>query len=110
MAGLGTVVIGHAADRIGARLALALAFAANALAFLMVFGAGNVFLLVLFILVSGVGFAAPVALLPMLLAESLGLRRYGILNALAGLAGTLRAPAGPRGAGGIFDLHAHFIY
>jgi MFS family permease len=106
---LGKVAIGHAADRISARLALALDFAANALAFLMVFGAARVFLLVLFILVSGIGAAAPLALLPMLLAESLGLRRYGILNALAGLAGTFGATVGPLVAGRIFDLTGSYI-
>jgi hypothetical protein len=109
MGGLGKMVIGHAADRIGARLALAFDFAANALAFLMVFGAAHVSVLVLFVLVGGIGAAAPVALLPMLLAESLGLRRYGILNALAGLAGTFGATAGPLVAGRIFDLTGSYI-
>jgi len=109
MGGLGKVAIGHAADRISARLALALDFAANALAFLMVFGAAHVFVLVLFIFVAGAGAAAPVALLPMLLAESLGLRRYGILGALAGLAGTFGATVGPLVAGRIFDLTGSYI-
>ena len=109
MGGLGKMVIGHAADRIGARLALAFDFAANALAFLMVFGAAHVSVLVLFVLVGGIGAAAPVALLPMLVAESLGLRRYGILNALAGLAGTFGATAGPLVAGRIFDLTGSYI-
>jgi MFS family permease len=109
MGGLGKVAIGHAADRIGARLALALDFAANALAFLMVFGAAHVSVLVLFVLVGGLGVAAPVALLPMLLAETLGLRRYGILGALAALAGTFGATVGPLVAGRIFDLTGSYI-
>jgi MFS family permease len=109
MGGLGKVIIGHAADRISARLALAFDFAANALAFLMVFGAAHVSVLVLFVLVGGIGVAAPVALLPMLLAESLGLRRYGVLNALASLAGTFGATLGPLVAGRIFDLTGSYI-
>jgi MFS family permease len=109
MGGLGKVIIGHVADRISARLALAFDFAANALAFLMVFGAAHVSVLVLFVLVGGIGVAAPVALLPMLLAESLGLRRYGMLNALAGLAGTFGATLGPLVAGRVFDLTGSYI-
>ena len=66
-------------------------------------------MLVLFVLVGGIGAAAPVALLPMLLAESLGLRRYGILGALAGLAGTFGATVGPLAAGRIFDLTGSYI-
>ena len=46
---------------------------------------------------------------PTLLAESLGLRRYGILGALAGLAGTFGATVGPLAAGRIFDLTGSYI-
>jgi len=61
-------------------------------------------LLVVFILASGVAAGAPVALLPLLVAESLGRRRYGVLGALTGIAGTIGAAAGPVIAGRIFDI------
>ena len=52
----------------------------------------------------GIATAAPVALLPLLVAESLGRRRYGVLAALTGIAGTIGAAAGPVLAGRVFDL------
>jgi sugar phosphate permease len=104
LAGLGKVAMGYVADRIGARLALVAVFASGALAFLPLFGAAHVFLLAVFILASGVAAGAPLALLPLLLAESLGRRRFGALGALAGVAGTIGAALGPLIAGRIFDL------
>jgi sugar phosphate permease len=46
LGGLGKVIMGYVADRIGARMALAADFAAIALAFLLVFGAARVLLLI----------------------------------------------------------------
>jgi MFS family permease len=71
---------------------------------MMVFGAGHVLVLAVFAVVFGVAAAAPLVLLPLLVAESLGRRRYGVLGALTGLAGTLGATVGPVVAGRIFDL------
>jgi MFS family permease len=104
LGGLGKVIMGHMADRVGARMALAADFAAIALAFLMVFDAARVFVLIVFILTFGIATAAPVALLPLLVAESLGRRRYGLLAALTGIAGTIGAVVGPVIAGRIFDI------
>ena len=69
LGGLGKVIMGYVADRIGARMALAADFAAIALAFLLVFGAARVFMLIVFILTFGIATAAPVALLPLLVAD-----------------------------------------
>jgi MFS family permease len=104
LGGLGKVIMGYVADRIGARMALAADFAAIAVAFLLVFGAARVFVLIVFILTFGIATAAPVALLPLLVAESLGRRRYGVLAALTGIAGTMGAVVGPVIAGRIFDI------
>jgi MFS family permease len=104
LGGLGKVIMGYVADRIGARMALAADFAAIAVAFLLVFGAARVLVLIVFILTFGIATAAPVALLPLLVAESLGRRRYGLLAALTGIAGTIGAAAGPVLAGRVFDL------
>jgi len=48
--------------------------------------------------------AAPVALLPLLVAESLGRKRFGVLAALTGIAATIGATTGPVIAGRIFDI------
>jgi MFS family permease len=103
-AALGKVAMGYVADRISARLALAADFAATALAFVMVFSAAHLMVLAVFIALFGVAAAAPLVLLPLLVAESLGRRRYGVLAALAGIPGTLGATVGPVVAGRIFDI------
>jgi MFS family permease len=104
LAAFGKLGMGYIADRIGARLALGFNFAAGALAFVLVLSIARVFFLVLFILVSGVAIYAPLVLLPLLVAESLGRRRYGLLAALTGIAHTLGAAMGPVVAGRIFDM------
>ena len=96
--------MGYVADRISARLALAADLAVTAMAFVMVFGAAHLIVLGVFAVVFGVAAAAPLVLLPLLVAESLGRRRYGVLGALTGIAGTIGATAGPVVAGRIFDL------
>jgi MFS family permease len=103
-AALGKVTMGYVADRISARLALAADFAVTAVAFVMVFGAARVIMLGAFAVMFGVAAAAPLVLLPLLVAESLGRRRYGVLGALTGIAGTIGATVGPVVAGRIFDL------
>ncbi|MBV8360778.1 MAG: MFS transporter [Deltaproteobacteria bacterium] len=103
-AAIGKVAMGHVADRISARLALAADLAATAMAFVMVFGAAHLLVLGMFAVVFGVAAAAPLVLLPLLVAESLGRRRYGVLAALTGIAGTIGATIGPVVAGRIFDL------
>ena len=103
-AAMGKVAMGYVADRISARLALAADFAITGLAFVMVFGAAHLMVLAVFAVVFGVAAAAPLVLLPLLVAESLGRRRYGVLGALTGLAGTLGATVGPVVAGRIFDM------
>jgi MFS family permease len=100
--------MGHVADRISARLALAADFAATALAFVMIFGVAHLMVLGVFAVAFGVAAAAPLVLLPLLVAESLGLRRYGALSGLAGFAGTIGATVGPVVAGRIFDLSGSY--
>jgi hypothetical protein len=52
-----------------------------------------------FLLLSGLTCGAPMALLPMIQAESLGLRRYGSLNGILSIAFTLGLATGPAGSG-----------
>jgi len=57
-----------------------------------------------FLLLSGLTCGAPMALLPMIQAESLGLRRYGSLNGILSIAFTLGLATGPLVAGKVFDV------
>jgi MFS family permease len=104
LSAFGKLGMGYIADRISARLALGFNFAAGVLAFVLVLSVARVFSLVLFILIAGVAINGPVVLLPLLLAESLGRRRYGVLSALTGIATTFGLAVGPVVAGRIFDM------
>ena len=91
------------ADRITASRALTLNFLVQAAGVALVFPAGRATVAAVFILVYGISVAAPLALLPLLTAESLGLKRYGLLGGLVGLAQTSGAAIGPLVSGRIFD-------
>lgn len=103
-AALGKVVMGLAADRLTARVALVLCFATQAAGLSIVFGAARIGIVVAFVPIYGMSIAAPLMLLPLLTAESLGIKRYGLLSGLAGLAQTFGAMVGPIVAGRIFDI------
>lgn len=103
-AALGKVVMGYVADRLTARIALILCFLTQAAGLSLVFGADRVGMILVFVPIYGMMIAAPLMLLPLLTAESLGIKRYGFLSGLAGLAQTFGAMVGPIIAGRIFDI------
>jgi MFS family permease len=103
-AALGKVVMGYVADRVTARVALVLCFATQAAGLSLVFGTAHIGIIVTFVAIFGMSIAAPLMLLPLLTAESLGIKRYGFLSGLAGLAQTFGAMIGPIIAGRIFDI------
>ena len=103
-AAIGKVVMGWLADRVSARIALAVDFAITAAGFSLVFTAAHVALLAAFIVLVGTAAASPLMLLPLIVAESLGRKRYGFIAALTGGAGTVGAMVGPVVAGHIFDV------
>ena len=70
----------------------------------MVFGAANVGLISIFVFVYGLTVAAPLMLLPLVNAESLGLKRFGAISGLTGLAQTFGATIGPLVSGRIYDV------
>jgi MFS family permease len=108
-AACGKVIMGLVADRVTARLALALDFALIAAALLLVFSVARVAVLSIFVVSFGTLAGAPLILLPLLVAESLGLKRYGLLEALTGVATTFGAMVGPVVAGRIFDLTGSYV-
>jgi len=52
----------------------------------------------------GLTVAAPLMLLPLVIAESMGLKRFGFISGITGLAQTFGAAVGPLAAGKIFDV------
>lgn len=108
-AALGKVVMGSVADRLTARIALVLCFLIQAAGLSLVFGAARVGMIFVFVPIYGISIAAPLMLLPLLIAESLGIKRYGLLSGLAGLAQTFGAMVGPVVAGRIFDITTSYV-
>jgi sugar phosphate permease len=104
MAAVGKVVMGFLADRFTARKALALNFGIQAAGLVLIFGVANVAILPVFIFIYGISLAAPLMLLPLVTADSLGLKRFGVISGLTGLAQTFGATVGPLASGGIYDL------
>ncbi len=108
-AALGKVLMGFVADRLTARIALVVCFVTQAAGLSIVFGAAHVGIIVAFVPLFGMSIAAPLMLLPLLTAESLGIKRYGVLSGLAGLAQTFGAMIGPIVAGRIFDITTSYV-
>src|SRR5262249_15665540 len=103
-AALGKVLMGYLADRLSARIALVLCFVTQAAGLSLVFGAARSGIVLVFVPIYGMMIAAPLMHLPVLTAEWLGIKRYGFLSGLAGLAQPFGAMLGPIVAGTIFDV------
>jgi len=107
---VGKVLMGLFADRITARIALAVSFAIQAIALVLALGAAHPWLMAMFVLTFGATFAVPLMLIPLLIAESMGLRRYGSISGITAVANTIGAALGPIVSGWIFDLaHSYTI-
>jgi predicted MFS family arabinose efflux permease len=101
---VGKPAMGMVADRLNVRLALSLALVALACAFLILTQAAHTFTLAPLILFYGIGVGAPLALVPMLIAESFGLKNFGSIAGLVGIFATMGSATGPIFAGRIFDV------
>jgi MFS family permease len=106
--GAGKLAMGWVADRIGGRRALSVTMIAMAVGVAMLMGARHQLALILFVAVYGFTVGAPLALIPILMAESLGLKRFGSLFGLLGIFHTAGAAMGPLIAGRIFDLSGSY--
>jgi MFS family permease len=107
-AAFGKLGMGLFADRVSARIALTVNFIAACVGMLLIFDAGRTAVLVPFVLIFGLTLGAPLVLVPMLVAESLGLKRFGSIGGIAGIFNTLGAFVGPVGAGKIYDLSGSY--
>jgi sugar phosphate permease len=101
---IGKILMGLFADRMSARITLCAGLVIGAAGLVLLLGAVRVAMLASFVIVYGLTFATPFVLLPLVTVESLGLRRFGTLGGLTGLAQTTGAALGPLVTGRIFDL------
>ena len=104
IAGAGKLVMGLAADRLGARRALVLTFVLSAGGMVSLLFATNAAAAASFVVLYGFTAGAPLALVPLVMADAFGLRRFGSLAGLLGLFNILGASVGPVAAGRIFDV------
>jgi MFS family permease len=108
-AAFGKLGMGLFADRVSARIALTCNFLAACVGMILIFGAARTSVLIPFVLIFGLTLGAPLVLVPMLVAESLGLKRFGSIGGIAGVFNTLGAFVGPVGAGKIYDLSGSYL-
>ena len=107
-ASIGKLGMGAFSDRVSARVALAVNFVGSALGIGLIFGAANPAILMVFVLIFGLTLGAPLVLIPLLAAESMGLKRFGSIGGIAGIFNTLGAAVGPVAAGLIFDTFGSY--
>ncbi len=103
LAAAGKVAMGALGDRIGGKNALAIGFAMIAVATLTLLNAQQPAMLGLWLLITGIAGASPVALVPLVTAEILGLKRFGTLFGWLGFALTFGLFVGPMLVGWITD-------
>jgi len=75
---------------------------------MLLLGASEIVMLVAFVLIFGLIIAGPIVLSPLVVAESLGLKRYGSLMGLVAFPFTLGLALGPLAAGMVYDLTASY--
>jgi MFS family permease len=101
----GKVGFGIVADRIGARVAMAVSFAIIACGIVLLLCSREGLLLASFLAIYGPAWgSARFALIPLLTIESLGLKHYGLLGGTLRIADATGAVLGPLTIGRIFDL------
>lgn len=105
---IGKLAMGLFADRVSARVALTVNFAFSMLGMAMLLGAARVAPLLGFIVFYGLTVGAPLVLMPMVMAESLGIRRLGSVMGITGMFATAGAAIGPVLAGRIFDVSGSY--
>lgn len=103
LASAGKFLMGYSADLLTGRVALALTLAFAALGQILLLGARSNLMFGGYALLYGTMSGAPLALIPMVIAESCGLKRFGSVSGLTGICTTLGGAAGPLLSGLIID-------
>ena len=106
---IGSLVSGPMADKVNARLSIAATWAVTAIAMLALLSASHFPALMLYAVLVGIVGGAFGVLLPLLMLESLGIKRFGSLMGIAGLIGTLGYAAGPIVTGWIHDRTTSYV-
>jgi MFS family permease len=104
MAAVGKAAMGALGDRIGGKNALGIGFAMIAVGVIILLNARHVSMLLLWLVVVGIAGAAPVALVPMVTAETLGLKRFGTLFGWLSTVVTVGLFSGPLLVGWMTDV------
>ncbi|MGO9058490.1 MAG: MFS transporter [Candidatus Binataceae bacterium] len=99
----GKPVFGWFADRFSIRVAVLVVFAGLAAGYILLLRAVDARMLVITLAVIGPVWGAALSLLPVLLADACGLRRYGSISGILGVFSTVGAALGPVVAGAVFD-------
>ena len=105
---LGKILMGLLADRVSGRVALGVNFIGQAFSLFLALYVVHTQVLVVFVVTFGLTVGGALGLVPMMIAESLGLKRFGSISGLVSLANTLGAAIGPVAAGRIRDLTASY--
>jgi MFS family permease len=100
----GNLIIGLLADRLKGRMVIALACVSVAAGFMFLFAAARGGALAANMILCATVSGAPPVLMPMVVADSLGLRRLGSMLGITGISGTIGFAFGPVIAGRIFDV------
>jgi MFS family permease len=108
-AAVGKPIMGAAADRIGVRWALTMAFAVECVGYAILPKAISPFILVVFVVGFGLSFGVPLALIPVLGVECFGIRRFGTLSGLLAISALVGGSAGPVLAGHIYDPYGSYL-
>jgi MFS family permease len=108
MSTFGKLSMGPSADRLSPRIVLSVVFGGAALGTLFLLGAKSGPMLAGFIVLVGIASGTPLVLLPLVFIQSLGLRRLGSVQGVAGIFATIGAAVGPVAAGRIFDVSGSY--
>ena len=101
---VGKLALGPSADRLSPRIVLSVVFFGAAAGTMLLLGAAKGLMLTGFILLVGIAAGTPLVLLPLVFIQSLGLKRLGSVQGVAGIFATIGAAIGPVAAGRIFDV------
>jgi MFS family permease len=104
LAALGKPVMGFVGDRLGGKNALAIALLLIAMSHILLLGVAHEWLIIPYLLVVGISIASPTSLVPLVIAEFAGLRRFGTIYGLIQVFGTIGLFGGPLIAGHLYDL------
>lgn len=105
---VGKIALGLTTDWIGSRWAVAIDFLVYAASMGLLMGAARPAILMTGMVFWGLSFGVPIALLPLLIIQSLGLKHYGAISALISLAFTAGNVSGPIVIGHIFDVSGSY--